>query len=874
MTIEVKSIHEPRRRLPRFASARKQVRTAAREGRRSYRLRRAFAAATLVALSAFAGFLCYSYHAAARVVDERLAAGYLTSRAGLYAAPRVLRPGQAYSRERLVEALGRAGYVERAASNVWSGGFTQGTNFVEIRPRRGAVEGDQSEDAANAPEVVRVSFDRKGRIEHIVAEAGAALDSFTLEPEALTHHAAVKNGERRALSYTDLPPHLVKAILAIEDRRFFEHDGVDPTGMLRALLSWVGVGTSVEMRRQGGSTVTQQLVKNTYLTHEKTLRRKYNEAMLAAALERRLSKEDIFALYCNEIYLGQRGTFAVRGVGQAAHVFFGKELKDLSLAEAATLAGMIRSPNRYAPDRYPEEARARRDTVIDAMLRDGSISSEQADAARREAFALAPFTGADEATAPYFVDHVNRLVEAKLASHGGGGLDERNLRVQTTIDLDLQRLAEAAIGRQLAKLEKVYAKKGTKPQAAFVALDAANGHVLAMVGGRHYGESQLNRASDARRQPGSVYKPFVYAAALEGGLSPVATFADAPREFTYDSRAKYRPANYGGGYSMRDVTLREGLVRSLNVVTVDVALRAGLNRVAALAGAFGLKRPEPYPALALGTTEATPLEIASAYTAFANGGVRAPALAVTRAFDGDGSELIGDLVARPQEQSIRPSTAYIITDMLGDVIREGTARTARDLAKQTEIAGKTGTSRDGWFAGYTPRLVCVVWVGFDDNQQLGLTGAESALPVWQEFMREALELRPELAGGGAFVRPDSVRFVEIDPETGLRASPSCPRRQRIAVTDALAPGFECYTHKDALALFAYEQTPAGEQVATPVEITAYDASLTGAPPPAVRVPQLPAGRPPRAATTTRVETDAGGRKRLTNELRLVESPEQ
>ncbi|MGH9902624.1 MAG: transglycosylase domain-containing protein, partial [Pyrinomonadaceae bacterium] len=492
-----------------------------------------------------------------------------------------------------------------------------------------------------------------------------------------------------------------------------------------------------------------------------------------------------------------RGGVGVRGVAQAARLYFGKGLKDLSLAEAATVAGMIQSPARYAPDRHPERAKVRRDTVLEAMLGEGFVTREQAEAAKREPVAVVPVTGAGSATAPHFIDYVNRVVESGLESEGRAA-DERSLRVYTTIDLELQQLAERAVGRQLERLEKVYKGK-RRPQATLVALDPQTGHVLAMVGGSRYGESQLNRATDARRQPGSVFKPFVYAAALESGVSPVSMFADAPQTFRYDRRATYRPSNYGGGYSMRDVTMRAGLVRSLNTVTVDVATRAGLSRVAGLAESFGLPRPAAYPSLALGTTEATPLEIAAAYAAFANGGRAVRPATIARATDAANTVFINH-TTQPR-QVIRPSTAYMITDMLGAVIEQGTARAARGALKGTAVAGKTGTSRDGWFAGYTPNLVCVVWIGFDDGDQLGLTGAESALPAWVEFVRGAVELRPEL-GGEHFTRPAGISIVEIDPETGFMASPTCPRRERVAVTGSHAPSYECYTHSPAYTSIA------------------------------------------------------------------------
>ena len=329
---------------------------------------------------------------------------------------------------------------------------------------------------------------------------------------------------------------------------------------------------------QGGSTITQQLVKNTYLTPEKTLQRKYAEAMLAIALERRLSKNDIFALYSNEIYLGQRGAVAVRGIKEAAEVFYGKELRDITLSEAATLAGMIQSPAHYSPLRHPDEARARRNVVLAAMQQNGWITSEQNAKASAEAGDSCVWRRASIThMAPYFVDYVNRLAESEF---------ETSATTSESTPLSISscsRPRNKRLKRQLDRLDAVYANRGLKPQASLVALDPHTGNILAMVGGRNYAESQLNRATDALRQPGSTFKPFVYAAALEDGMSPVQMFMDAPREFVYDRDKIYRPANYGGGYSMREVTMRTGLVRSLNVVTVDVALQTGLARIANLA---------------------------------------------------------------------------------------------------------------------------------------------------------------------------------------------------------------------------------------------------------------------------------------------------
>ena len=784
--------------------------------------------------------LLRSYKYYSRVIDARLASGYLTSRPGLYAAPRLIKTGQALSRAELVNALRRAGYVEPEGSDVWSGSFRETESTIEIRP---------SHTNQSRPSIVKISFDDNKKISQLTAD-GLLVDSFTLEPEVLSNDLFSKTGKREIVRYADIPPVLVHAILSIEDHRFFQHSGLDVFGITRALLRNAG-DEHDEHSRQGGSTITQQLVKNTYLSPERTLQRKYAEAMLAVALERRLSKEDILALYCNEIYLGQRGAVAARGVKEAAHLYFGKELKNLTLGEAATIAGMIQGPSRYSPLRHAEAAQVRRNAVLEAMVRDGWIDADQAAATAKEPVVVTATTNSEDSLAPYFVDYVNRTSESQFDA------SPANQRIYTTIDLDLQQAAESALRRQLDRLDAGEKGRARKPQAALVALDPKTGNVLAMVGGRDYAESQLNRATDARRQPGSTFKPFVYAAAIEDGMSPVQMFADAPRDFIYDRNKVYRPANFGGGYTMRDVTMRTGLVKSLNVVTVDVALQTGLARIANLAQQFGLPRPERYPSLALGTKEVTPLELAAAYASFVNGGRRVEPKVITSVGEPPathgGGDSSGSQVA--DLQVVSPTTAYMITNMLAAVVDHGTARAARGAVKGTAIAGKTGTSRDGWFVGYTPNLVCAVWIGFDDNQQLGLTGAEAALPAWVDFMSDAVELKPEL-GGRNFECPEGIEFVEIDADTGSLSTLLCPRRELIAVTERLAPNVECFLHANLPDSIGSEKVAEGEE--TNKSFLAQHSRSSSR-----------ASQPDKSSsgTLTRVDVDTNGRRTLMNAMR-------
>ena len=833
MTIEISSVSERRILSIRGVARsrrwflRKYVRTARRP---PFQVALAL---TVIAVVVTSDSFLRSYKYYSKIIDARLASGYLTSRPGLYAAPRTIRAGQGFSQDELIAVLRRAGYTETAASDVWSGSFVRQDGAIEIRPRQASQKAQ--------PRIVRVSF-RGAKIEGLVTDE-VSLDSFTLEPEILTNDLSSKTSKRHTLSYSEIPPLLTHAILSIEDRRFFEHPGLDVFGVARAMLRNAGD----ERIGQGGSTITQQLVKNTYLSPERSFRRKYAEAMLAFALERRLSKTDIFALYCNEVYLGHRAAVAARGVEQAAQIYFGKELRDLSLSEAATIAGMIQGPSRYSPVRNLEAAHARRNLVLTAMFREGWINDEQLKAASEEHISLVNLPDNYQSQAPYFIDYVNRIATSQLEVSGA------TRQIFTTIDLDLQQLAESAIDTQLKRFDGIYKKQGLKPQAALVALDPRTGNVLAMVGGRKYEESQLNRATDALRQPGSTFKPFVYAAALEDGLSPVRTFADAPRDFIYDRNRIYRPSNFGGGYSGREVTMRSGLVNSLNIVTVDVAMHTGLARIANLASQFGLPKPERYPSLALGTKEVTPIQLAAAYAAFVNGGRRVQPRVIDTVSQTPGE----DVPQVEQPQLIRPTTAYMITNMLTAVVDQGTARAARGAVKGTAIAGKTGTSRDGWFVGYTPNMVCVVWIGFDDNSQLGLTGASAALPAWTDFVKGAVALRPEL-GGRNFECPEGIEFIEIDADTGLLASLSCPNRQLIAITERLAPNFECYNH---IHLPDFETTRPVEVMQPPVDQSSVAALRR-------RERWEPnASMEFKPLKSTRVEVDTRGKRTLVNDMR-------
>ncbi len=711
-------------------------------------------------------------------IDNLLAGEVFTRSAGIYAAPKQLRTGEAISQDELLAYLKRADYVEKTQqADTNRGRYSLSGSTIDIEPSQ-----DSSVDGQRQFQSVRVQFSRNAKsISSIIQLGGnARLEKTWLEPELISSVTGQDREKRKVIGFSDLPVHLVKAITVTEDRAFFEHYGVNIRGILRALVRrYDNSDPTSPIARQGGSSITQQLVKNLLLSPERKLRRKVAEAYLSVILETRLTKEQIFALYSNQVYLGQQAGFSIHGFGQAADAYFGTDVTNLTLPEAAFLAGLIRSPNRYNPYQEMKTATARRNQVLDSMAETGAITREEADRAKMEPLEVVAVKGRiDASEAPYFADYVQNQLGDIIAGPGTA----RHLRIYTTIDMDLQRAAYTALSRQVSALDKVQTRRfapGTL-QASLVALNAKTGEIVAMVGGRDYSKSQYNRASDALRQPGSVFKPFVYATALNTAYDPVprvitaaTTYVDEPKTFSFDNQ-EYSPGNFGNSYSHRPVTLRDALVNSLNVITVEVAMEVTVGRVMNLASRAGLPKPvRAYPAMALGTNEATPLQVATAYTAFANLGSRTTSLAINRITTGEGVTIAAPTAQR--NEVMRPDVAYVMNSFMKDVVNRGTAARVRARGLKANVAGKTGTSRDGWFAGFTPNLVCVVWVGFDDGSQLGLTGANSALPIWTDFMQVALSEHPEWQG--EWQMPEGIEQAEIDLTTGELTTPENPTRR-------------------------------------------------------------------------------------------------
>lgn len=725
----------------------------------------------LVSLAVFltATFFWFEY---SDIIDRRLLSGEVyTPNSGIYSAPKILKDKEQLTPEELIAYLKSAGYIEKNNQADASRSRYQLTeNQVEIEPgTTGTIDGVRVFPS------LTVKFRKDGKAVETITDKTAekSVEQTKLEPKILSSIAEEGNGRRKVVTFNDLPQQLVKAITVTEDRAFFEHYGVNFRGIARALWRrYEKEEDNSPIANQGGSSITQQLVKNLLLTNEQTLERKAKEALMSVILETRLTKEEIFTLYANQIYLGQQNGISIYGVGEASNVYFGKDVSQLNLSEAAFLAGIIRSPNRYNPYKNVERVAERRNQILESMLQAGEISQAQHDEGRQTKLELKQISATKDLQGmPYFsqfaIEELPKVVNDPEAI--------QHLRIYTTIDPDLQKKAYEIVAARLDKLEKYFPKqpKGNL-NAALVAMRPKTGEIVAMVGGRNYLENQFNRATSAQRQPGSVFKPFVYAAALNTAydsasriLTTASIFRDEKKVFTFGND-EYAPNNYGDSFSNKEISLRDALVKSKNTITVDIGMELNIGKVMNLATKAGLPRVEKaYPSMALGTAEATPLQMATAYTIFPNLGDKASPVAISRVTTGDGKTVVEPKTER--KTVIRSDVSYIMNDMMKDVINKGTAAQLqgwgfRNVAGKTGFAGKTGTSRDGWFVGFTPELVVVVYVGFDDNADLGMKGSDSAMPIWADFMREALNLHPEW--NGDWQMPSSVRKAEIDIRNG------------------------------------------------------------------------------------------------------------
>jgi penicillin-binding protein 1B len=754
------------------------------------------------------GTVVYLYVSYARIIDARLHGERDRAVPRVFARPLTIQTGQDLSQQELIARLNDVGYAQRAAVER-VGDFAIDRHTVVLRSRSG--------DQAN--NVVTIAFPepppipkRKGakppppppqRVVRIQA-SGKVLDHVTLDAPLLTGMMTGSREKRRRVALELIPARVQEAVLSIEDRRFYYHPGVDPIRIVGAVFTNMFGSRSYLV---GASTITQQLARNFFLTEQmleeqqsrqRSYVRKALEQFMSVVLETRATKDEILELYLNDVYLGHRGSFALHGVAEAAKIYFAKDVRNLTLSEAALLAGVIQSPQIHSPFNNPERAKDRRNVVLRSMVDAGYITEDAAARAQKEPIAVVARAVDNEA--PYFVDYIGDVLDNVFpgATAKAGAVD-----IYTTLDLNLQRSAQQAIRDGIDSVDKVLARRKRGPrrvaQAALVAVDPRTGEILAFIGGRSYNQSQFNRAAAARRQIGSTFKPFVYLAAFEkaaedgaGDITPSAIVVDEPTTWSYDNQ-EYSPRNYDGEYDGA-ITLRRALAMSRNVATVKVAEQTGYDRVVALWKKTKVGVPDqlkPYPSVALGIAELTPLELAEAYTVFPNRGTVRKLRSLINVTSG---EEVAKPKVEPGAGVARPSTAFLVTHMMRSVLNEGTAASARSSGFTADAAGKTGTTndlRDAWFVGFTPELLTVVWVGLDNNEPLGLSGAQAALPIWTAFMKSAVAGR----GGSSFNAPDGVSFLEVDRDTGKLATPICPR----VTTEAYLAGTEplgiCELHR-------------------------------------------------------------------------------
>ncbi|MHB1839042.1 MAG: transglycosylase domain-containing protein [Acidobacteriaceae bacterium] len=800
------------------------------------------AAACILFVCAVGGIVfAYYYHAYEHVVEERLRQPLFANTAKIYAAPAEVRPDQKYSIQQISQALTQAGYSPAGVSHPSQlGTFALAENSIHIQP------GPQSYHAPDGATI----YTAKGVVTAIKADNGEQLSAYELEPQLITGLSDKDRGKRRLVTYDELPKYLVPAVISIEDKRYFEHGAVDYVRVFGAAFA------DLRSRRysEGSSTLTMQVARLFFLSPEKQWRRKIIQTAIAFQLEHRYTKKQIFTIYANEVPLGQRGSFAISGFGEAAQAYFGKNIRDLTLPECALLAGMIQGPSRLSPYRYPQRAIARRNIVLDAMVETRSITRQQARQAKAEPLNLTPFS-VDEREAPFFVDLVRKRLTER---YGDRDINGEGLHIYTSLDPDLQSIATVAVENGMKQVDDLVRRRYerhtrhgivmtnqhiTYPQVAMIALNPHTGQVLALVGGRNYGASQLNHAV-VQRPMGSSFKPFVYATAFNNSLTGVALpgqqgvftavtmLNDADTTFDFDNgNVQYSPHNYKHE-QMGMITARTALMLSQNVATIALAQMVGFDNVTALAHQAGIASAEATPSVAIGTYGATPLQVAGAYTVFANNGVRIEPnmISSVRTSDGD----VVDDFAPISKPVLDSRVAYLTLSLMEDVINHGTAERVRGLGFTAPAAGKTGTEHDAWFAGFTSNLLCVIWIGNDDYTDLKLEGAQAAVPMWAEFMKNAVKL-PQYSDTQFFDPPAGITEVTLDKATNLIADASCPDDYTAAFLDGTQPTGTCdHPNGDQRNIFQKIFGLGGNQSAPPIP-----------PPPAnVVQPKPPSGTSP------------------------------
>ena len=718
-------------------------------------------ASASVAIGALSFSIIFSvlYIHYSRVIDARVSQGPFGDSLNVYAAPLTFAVGDPLTNDALRGELRNAGYEQSPATKPGSWDVENGS--IEVFPK--------SERTAKPITITNGSINHIERNSRSIKQCDLGTPLITMLSSG--------GEERRLVSFADIPPVLVHAVVSAEDKHFFQHGGLDLPRIVRAAY----IDLTSGRKEQGASTLTMQLVRGLWLGPDKSWRRKLREAMMTIHLEHRWSKQQIFEAYADQVYLGRQAAYSIHGFAEGARMLFGKDLREITLPQAALLAGMVQRPSYLNPFRYPERAKERRDLVL-ALMRDNHYITPYQYANAVAAPVQLATNPLIEAHAPYFLDLINEELQA------GQQHDETSRDVYTTLDLNLQRAAEETVASGMRNVDAIVAKSGqgsAQAEAALIAIDPHTGEIKALVGGRDYAHSQLDRVF-AKRPPGSVFKPFVYAAALNTAIAggntiyTAATIVDDTPQTFWIGRTAYNPSNFRHE-QFGSMALRDALARSDNIAAVKIAEGVGLDSVVAMARSAGFNNGiKPTPSIALGSYQVTPFEIAEAYTLFANNGFRVTPVAVVGESD------------QPQ-QALDPRVAYLMTKMLEEVTRTGTGAGIRARGFTLPAAGKTGTDHDGWFVGYTSRLLCVVWVGFDDYRELNIEGAKSALPIWGDFMKRASQLA-SWRDAKEFKAPNGVVSAHICTDSGKLAGDNCPNVRDEYFIAGTQPSTECDLH--------------------------------------------------------------------------------
>lgn len=709
------------------------------------------------------------------VVQEKFSGKRWTVPAKVYARPLELFVGLKLDKQDFLTELSALGYRRESSVN-GPGAVAVGGSSLDLHTR-----GFQFYEGAEPSQRVRVQFSG-GYVSGLFRGNGAALPVARLEPLLMGGLYPAHHEDRVLIKLDQVPPYLVETLVAVEDREFFNHHGVSPKSIARAI--WINA--SAGQVRQGGSTLTQQLVKNFYLTNERSLTRKATEALMALLLELHYSKQEILEAYLNEVFLGQDGQRAVHGFGLASQYFFSQPLSELKLPQVALLVGIVKGPTYYNPRRHPERALERRNLVIDLLVAQGVVSEEEGAAAKKTALGVTSRGSLANSSFPAFLDLVKRQLREDYQEQD---LTEEGLRIFTTFDPIRQTEAESALSETLKRLGS---RKGVdEVEAAMVVSNPETGEVQAMIGSRQPRFAGFNRALDANRPIGSLIKPAVYLTALERPSQYTLTslLVDEPFSIKGKDGQVWRPQNYDRK-SHGTIFLYQGLANSYNLSTAKLGLEVGVPKVLNTLARLGAEPDWPaYPSMLLGAGSLSPLQVATVYQTIANGGFNTPLRAIRSVLTAEGEPLKG--YPFQIQQRFDPGAVYLVQNAMQRVMREGTGRSVySQLPASLKVAGKTGTSndsRDSWFAGFSQDVLAVVWLGRDDNGKTPLTGASGALQVWTSFMRKAEPVSLDMP------QPDNVVQAWVDAKTGLGSDPSCPNAVQMPYIRGSqpAPGAAC-----------------------------------------------------------------------------------